>query len=505
MSHAPQVSGLDAADRCAAVHSSAAAAAQRGDWPASTRLLERACKLARYGRPELNGQWMVSADRALPRAELPRWALARAREIRAAGQPASALELLQLALVHGAADPETQREARALARAWVLDLVAGAAGEPRPLPAARGPAGPMRVGHLVGCLNPTHAPTKLIATLAAELPARTFVYSSEWAAGWFHNWSAPIQSGPDEFLEPFRRHGLHLEPARGSFVERAARLARRIAADRLDLLVVHASSAEAVTALAAALRPAPRLVNVNHASEMELPCFDGVVHLFANGLSRSAHSTASSAAAVIPPASDMAERLAAARPLARAELGLGPEGTVSGTFGNLYKVDNPDFLDSLRRVLAALPRHRHLFAGGGDSVAIRDALAGWGLSDRARFLGRRTDIPELLGTLDFYLASHPYPGALSEIEAMAAGLPVISMRAAPESHENSGAEVVGLPECLVEPGDSAGVARLAVRFASDAAYGRALGSRLRARYSELFRPAAVAARHLEFYRAIVLR
>ena len=86
---------------------------------------------------------------------------------------------------------------------------------------------------------------------------------------------------------------------------------------------------------------------------------------------------------------------------------------------------------------------------------------------------------------------------------MAAGRPVISMRDMPESHFNSGAEVVGLEECVVNMGDSEAVAALATRLLEDRTYGRELGERLRRRYEKEFRPAVVAARHLEFYRSLI--
>lgn len=445
---------------------------------------------------------MVAADRAEPGYDAAGKALGLALRAWEAGGRNGALEFLQFALYRNPSEPGRIEEARRLAHEWTQR----AASEIGVLPAGgRAPgAGPLRIGHLLGLVNPTHAPTKLVQLLISGFAAeevRSFVYASEWAAGWFQNWTHHRQSGPPEFLRSLKAETIYVHEAGEGFVSRAASLAERIHADALDVLVVHASLHEMVTSVTALMRPAWRQVNVNHASEMDLPCFDGVVHMFANGLARS--RTRDIPAVVIPPASDMGERIRQAPKLTAADLCVPPDATISGTFGNLYKIENQIFQASLRGLLEAQPKHHHLIAGGGDERVIAAFLAETGLAGRVHLLGRRTDIPSLLPLLNFYLASHPYPGALSEIEAMAAACPVISMRADPESHYNAGAEVVGLPECIVDFGDSGAVAALASRYLADPAWGRDVGHRLQERYDQMFTPARVISRHLEFYRSLL--
>jgi len=482
----------------------ASKAAAAGQWEEAATSLERCCTLARFESSPLNSQWMVAADRAGARPDLGEKALDLARSAWQIGSRSGALELLQLALYKSPRDPSAADEAQRLARAWPRQIVEAESPPRAPLPEPGG--GPLRIGHLLGLVNPTHAPTKLVQLLSAGAGtenARSFVYTTEWAAGWFLNWTYARQSGPEDFLRSLKAEDVHIHEARGDFIERARSLAARIERDRVDVLVVHASNSEMVTSLVALMRPARCLVNVNHAWEMDLPCFDGVVHMFRGGLLRSALRR--TRAVVIPPASDMAARLESAPRQSKADLGVPDNATVSGTFGNLYKIDNDLFQASLRAILEAHPRHHHLIAGGGEEGRIRRSLEEAGLAGRVHLLGRRTDIPSLLRLLDFYLASHPYPGALSEIEAMAAACPVISMRAEPESHYNAGAEVVALPECLFDSGDTGGLVALASRYLSDAGWRRAVGNRLRQRYEEEFVPPRVVARHLAFYRSLIER
>jgi glycosyltransferase involved in cell wall biosynthesis len=89
------------------------------------------------------------------------------------------------------------------------------------------------------------------------------------------------------------------------------------------------------------------------------------------------------------------------------------------------------------------PRAHLLLVGGGklgpELEREADAL---GLGGRVRFLGTRSDVPEILGAADVFVLSSDYEGSpLSIMEAMAAGKPVISTA------------VGGVPE-LVENGRS---------------------------------------------------
>jgi glycosyltransferase involved in cell wall biosynthesis len=123
--------------------------------------------------------------------------------------------------------------------------------------------------------------------------------------------------------------------------------------------------------------------------------------------------------------------------------------------------------------------------------ALTAAAEGAGLADRVRFLGERTDVPSLLAAADIYC--QPNLGAegfgLSFVEALAAGLPVVTTRigAAPE---------VVSPDCgvLVEPGAAGDLAAALASLIADAPERRRLGEsgrRRAAAFCDL--PAAIAA------------
>ena len=70
-----------------------------------------------------------------------------------------------------------------------------------------------------------------------------------------------------------------------------------------------------------------------------------------------------------------------------------------------------------------------LVGAGPTEESIRQLAEHYGLGDRVRFLGLRDDIPEVLRASDVFVLSSDYEGnPLAVMEAMAAGLPVVSTR-----------------------------------------------------------------------------
>ena len=107
-----------------------------------------------------------------------------------------------------------------------------------------------------------------------------------------------------------------------------------------------------------------------------------------------------------------------------------------------------------------------LVCGDGEEQGRLEAEAGHlGVAERVRFLGSRTDVPEVLGASDVFVLPSLYEGhPLSVMEAMAAGRPVIATT------------VGGVPELvrpgetglLVPPGDTSALAVAMERLAGNA-------------------------------------
>jgi glycosyltransferase involved in cell wall biosynthesis len=100
--------------------------------------------------------------------------------------------------------------------------------------------------------------------------------------------------------------------------------------------------------------------------------------------------------------------------------------------------------------------HAHLVLVGEGALQyqLETQAKSLGVARQVHFLGLRTDIPDVLGATDVFVLSSDYEGnPLSVMEAMAAGLPIVSTAAGgvPDLFENV------REGYLVQPGDSQGL------------------------------------------------
>ena len=155
------------------------------------------------------------------------------------------------------------------------------------------------------------------------------------------------------------------------------------------------------------------------------------------------------------------------RASARARFGLPPEALVLGLAARFAPQKAMDVLvGTAPAVLGAYPEAYYLLAGDGPMLEqAKSAAHASGFADRILFPGFDRDVRSLLAALDVYVSSALSEGLpLATIEAMAAGLPVVSTRAGgtPEVVEE------GETGLLVEPADAPGLAAAMLRLAGDA-------------------------------------
>jgi glycosyltransferase involved in cell wall biosynthesis len=128
-----------------------------------------------------------------------------------------------------------------------------------------------------------------------------------------------------------------------------------------------------------------------------------------------------------------------------------------GTIGRLTAVKNQKTLIvSFAKLVEKAPDSILLLAGKGSLESeLKNLVERCGISDKVFFLGYRTDIPEVLNTLDVFVIPSLREGlCLSLLEAMASGLPVVASRV------GAIPEVFGTVELghLIEPLDVDGFA-----------------------------------------------
>jgi glycosyltransferase involved in cell wall biosynthesis len=122
-----------------------------------------------------------------------------------------------------------------------------------------------------------------------------------------------------------------------------------------------------------------------------------------------------------------------------------------------------------------------------------------GLTGQVHFLGLRTDIPDVLGAMDVFVLSSDYEGGpLSVVEAMAAGLPVVSTAAG------------GVPELItsgkegfiVPLGDVKGLADSMISLFKDKEARRSLGMAAARRARENFDLSVMIEAYQELYEGL---
>ena len=453
-------------------------ALKNGDFRTAVPLLEKAARETGYNSDIINHTYTLALHHAGEKPRLADVAFRVANSL-LEHDPASAMDYFQRAMLAGL-DAQRVRRVGEIFEGWA------APANKSPL---RKPVD--RVAHVVGCLLSGHAPTQYVKMLVSSLKLRgisSTIFTTEWAASWFFNPAGAPQSQTLDIDADVK-----IASVEGDFVERAEWVAEAIRESGIQVAFFHGSLTEQITARVAAMRPAPFQINVNHGSEMDADLFDGRIHLFQNAMHRTRFSHP---AEWIPLASDIETRLQMSEPLARQGMGLESASSVSGTFGNLYKVAGSGYLRVLSEIMSRFPKHFHIFAGAGNVKGIRSHLHSEGVLPRIRFLGHVGDVAPLLGVIDVYLASFPHSGGHSILEAMGAGKPVVVLRFPPDSHYNSGAELVGVRE-LIAPGEADYIEtahRLLRNPTLCAAQGKAMLDRFRAE----FRPERLGERYKAF-------
>jgi glycosyltransferase involved in cell wall biosynthesis len=133
----------------------------------------------------------------------------------------------------------------------------------------------------------------------------------------------------------------------------------------------------------------------------------------------------------------------------------------------------------LLRAATEVPDAVFALAGEGPlRSALERETAALGIADRVLFLGRRDDVPQLLGACDLFALPSLYEGSpISVLEAMAAGRAVVSSAIAGTD------ELIedGASGILVPPGDPAALAAALRRLLSDRELREGLARRARER------------------------
>lgn len=193
------------------------------------------------------------------------------------------------------------------------------------------------------------------------------------------------------------------------------------------------------------------------------------------------------------------------RSAVRDELGLRPEQKLIVQVGELHKKKAPGLLvKAARRVVAIEPDCVFAFVGKGTKERkVRELTARYGLGDKIRLLGFRTDIPNVYAAADIAVNSsikdEGLTGALREALAMACPTVATNTDGNPELVRD------GETGVLVDKGNAEALAVGILRLLRDPARGRAMGQRGRQLVHALMHPSVRLPRTEEIYRSVLER
>jgi glycosyltransferase involved in cell wall biosynthesis len=190
----------------------------------------------------------------------------------------------------------------------------------------------------------------------------------------------------------------------------------------------------------------------------------------------------------------------------RRELGLAPERPLIGMVANVRAPKGHEFFIRAARMVA--DRHpRAFFVICGDlhetlSPPLFGLVHELGLGERLKFLGFRSDVPELLAEMELFVLPSTSEGfPLVVLEAMAAGKPVIATRCGgvQEMIEH------GVDGLLVPVGNAGEMANTISCLLSDPQRARSLGNAARRRVGKQFSVVAMVAAYERLYERCAMR
>lgn len=188
----------------------------------------------------------------------------------------------------------------------------------------------------------------------------------------------------------------------------------------------------------------------------------------------------------------------------RTELGLGPDEPVLCHVANAFPVKaQHDLLNAFALARRLIPSARLLMVGDGPlRQELMELSRQLGLAEQVLFLGRRSDVADLLAASDLFVLSSVAEGLpVTIIEAMAAGLPVIA------TNVGGCAEIVQdqITGRIVPPRSPAQLAEAIAETLSDSRRATEMGRAGRSRAADNFAAEACVRAHEALYEEALAR
>jgi glycosyltransferase involved in cell wall biosynthesis len=185
----------------------------------------------------------------------------------------------------------------------------------------------------------------------------------------------------------------------------------------------------------------------------------------------------------------------------RRRLGLPEDATIGVMVGALSERKGAlDFVGAARAAVRAAPTLHCAVVGDGEALPrMRELAASEGLQRRMHFLGRRSDVRRILPAFDLFVLPSHYEGmALTMLEALAAGLPLVTTRVDGVADVLPGEQGA----LFVDRYDTEALGAAMARLAGDPCLRRALVARAQPRVRKEFSAEALYERYRSLYQRL---
>ena len=310
-------------------------------------------------------------------------------------------------------------------------------------------------------------------------------HRSPAATSWINNGAGarPTAARPSAAVSARIREagcGQWTAPTDGDVVTAAEALARQLAADQTDVLIVDADATDPVAGLVASWGVVERVLWIARRRPLYADCVDAVCYLdpAVAEADRSWWGKRGIEPSVLVEGLDPAADAEQPAP-PRSRYGI-PDSAVifAAAADDVAGRVGPAMVEGVIGLLRSHPQAVFLLIGAGETAALRQRFEAAGFGRRVGYAGRRRDLGAFLKMADAYLCpfggSDASPASAAEtIAAMAAGLPIVA------ANDASGVSAPAGPDVVAE--DAPAWAERANRLARDPALRRKVGSALRRR------------------------
>jgi glycosyltransferase involved in cell wall biosynthesis len=298
----------------------------------------------------------------------------------------------------------------------------------------------IKVAHIVPqIVDGGHAPTRLLKTLIDHHDKEHFqltLICTERMIQHFNDYplslyiSEPSSKRAPNFLNNLKDVSVYMAYAGLTYEQTAKFVSETLAINEVDIAVFHGP--DVINTLSAQTTDVPIRVLFEHGTPPSYPGFDSVIlsSIEAASIYEERFKKLESKGFVLPFAVDVKAKWTEPPPK-KMEIGAPEDSFVMTTISfHLNNRLSTEMCQAIGEILQRNPNTYYMPMGpveSADEAKLRQIFEGYGVNARVKFLGTQANPGQLARCMDIYLNEFPFGSCLGILDAMASGIPVVSM------------------------------------------------------------------------------